>query len=481
MSQSDYAVIEVNGVQFDKWTSYHIASDILTPADGFQLEVPILGDAANRNAARDIFAPGAPVQVYVVRNDIKTLQMTGIVDERKIHANRSGTTMSVTGRDLARFLVDSDADPRLGASFGGGGGGSARYYSEEFRAALKKAGSPRKFTTDGHAIGVASKANPSGGLNFADMVRNLVSPWNIEVVTDASASRDILTGRSRLLSGGKLAADAARNVGMPVDSFRRSMVSGIAVSSATFSLATMTPEARKRFANSLTGLDIAAIKIVDAKPAVGEKLWEFIDRHAKRFGLMLWFSPDGKLVISSPNYGSPPLYRFVRRLRENKDDPNNILDGSVADKMGDRHSTVTVFGKAKGSSPERSAFVSTAVDPDVPWFCPKYIHDGAIKSTEEASRRALREVAHLRAKAFEYECTVADHGQGDFLYSIDTMAEVIDESVGVSGSYYLIARTFEKAKRGSDATQTQIKLVPIGAVDLVSADLALGSGKRSNK
>lgn len=480
MADSDFAVLEVNGRQFDKWTSYHIASDILTPADGFSVDVPILGNADNRNALRDTFQPGADFKLFIVRNDIKTLQMTGIVDDRKIHANRAGTTMTVTGRDLARHLVDSDADPRLGSS--GGSGGSARYYSEDERARLKKLGSPRKFTTDGHAIGITTTKNSSlTGLSFADLVRKLVSPWSIEVVTDASAARDILTGRSRLLSGGRLAEQAAKNLGVPVEAFRRSMTSGISVTSATLSLATMSPQARKRFANSLTGFDIAQLKIEDAKPAVGEKLWEFIDRHAKRFGLMLWMSPDGKLVLSSPNYGSPPLYRFVRRLRERSDDPNNVLDGNVVDRMGDRHSTVTVFGKAKGSHPERSAFVSTAVDPDVPFFCPKYIHDGAIKSQDEAGRRALREVAHLRAKAFEYECTVADHGQGDSIYSIDTMAEVDDESVGVKGSYYLISRTFEKAKRGSDPTTTQLKLVPIGAIDLVSGDTPLGSGKIGGK
>jgi len=102
-------------------------------------------------------------------------------------------------------------------------------------------------------------------------------------------------------------------------------------------------------------------------------------------------------------------------------------------------------------------------------FRPRFLHDDSVESDEEAATRAQREINQLAAAAFEYTCEVADHGQGAYLYAIDTNCEVYDEVAGVDGTYYIVRREFVKtrAQKGrSEATVTRLKLFKKGAIAL---------------
>ncbi len=533
-ARADYAIVEVNGTQFDKWTDYNIESDLLTAADGFSLTIPMPGDGPSRVAMRDVYKPGSSIKVYIVRNGVKALQLTGIVDQREVGGERGdGTKMTVTGRDLARHLVDSDADPLIGVTgttirhtelvaerdllFVGNlntpefsqadvrplesfelepdspgsrapkGGGSI-VFVEPLHANMSLVNPDPAFKvvqnrSDGRFINPLTTKSTfvqtrmvetiveteSPNPKFSDVVRKLVSPWKIPVVCDATAARDLLSGRAATVPSTRRAIDAAKNLGVPADSYRRDMANkALASGKPVDSLlgVTTSTSGRSRFANGMTASDIDRLTIDQAKPGVGEKIWEFIERHAKRLGLMLWFSPDGKLILSSPNYGSAPLYRFVKRLVDNPRDPNNVISSSGIDRIGDRCSHVTVYGRGGGRHPERSSYTSTAIDTEVPFYCPRYLQDDTVRSVEGAEARAVRDVSTMRAKGFEYSCSVADHGQGDVIYAIDNMAQVIDEVIGVQGEFYITSRTFKRSRESGDATRTTLKLMPKGSIEL---------------
>ena len=449
MPKSDEASVEVGGKTITRWSKYEIESDLLKPADTFRLTIPMRGSNADREALHALVVPGTPVKVHVGRGGNKSLQMTGLIGRRETGGDRQGgTQLTIAGEDMGQHLTRSDVDPRTGVS----------------------ATEIRYTTVVPLAEGVSTSRTV--GATFTDLVRKLVSPWDIPVVTDGTAARDMLSGRSRSGAKGRLAADMAANLGIPSNVFQRSMVGRAEVAGVpvdTLAGVTASDAGRSRFANSLTSSDIERLTINEAKPSVGESIWDFIDRHAKRFGLMAWMSPDGKLILSSPNYGSAPLFRLVRRLREKSDDLNTIISGTARDDIDNRFSHVKVYGRGPRNNPQRSRYTATAVDTEMSVYRPKHLHDNSVRSDEDAQKRAQREVTLAAAQSFDYDCTVPDHGQGTYLYSTDQMCRVLDEVARVDGIYHIVARTFLKMRgqgTRSQSTITRLRLKPKGSIAL---------------
>src|SRR5207253_1426485 len=50
------------------------------------------------------------------------------------------------------------------------------------------------------------------------------------------------------------------------------------------------------------------LKLEKAKGQAGESVYAFLSRHARRFGLLIWGTADGKVVFGRPNYEQKPLY-----------------------------------------------------------------------------------------------------------------------------------------------------------------------------
>ncbi len=429
MPRSDFASLEVDGQRLDAWLSYSIDSDMLTPADGFRMEVAAKGTKAQRDELRRFLRPGRRVKLYIGRdvtgaNPQRALQMTGIIDERLTDAERGrGSTIEIEGRDLAALLV-KDCVP----------------------------------------IDILKT-----GTTFIELARTVCEPFSIPVVADASASRDILTGARIATREERLAQREARAHGISASVWSRMLrrqaeregrpadeIVGV----------TPSPRAGRGTANRMAPGDIERQRIKEAKPRAGETRWEFLARHAEHLSLMMWFSPDGKLIIGSPRYDTPPLYRFVRRIRNRPDDPNTILEGSERANDGDRYSAVKVYGKTRETDGARAKVVATAIDPD--WDSEfeqtLVIHDNEIRTGEEALKRAERELAMHKANAQVLNYVVNDHGQGEYLYAPDTMADVDDEVAGVYGRFWVCKRTFTKDRKSG--TRTALRLMPPNAIVL---------------
>lgn len=470
--RSDYASLDLAGRRLDTWESYEITSDLLTPADSWSLAMPFKGSRADRAELLEAVRSSPTVKLYIGRDvtgrgDARALQMTGIVDKLAFGADRSGgSTLHISGRDLAGQLTSAHADVSLRID---------------------------EYT------------------NFVTFVRALTRPYGIDVMTEPSASRDILTGGLQSADITDAMEAQARAAGISRERARRAMLQRVALGVAEVPVggrvdallggvssaravttgaeldrrmrelvqqggspldagagageAREASRARRGSAAGQTGSDVERLAISDARPRPGETIWEFIDRHCRRFGVLPWMDPRGRLILGAPHYDQQPLGRLQRWLDGTlSDQPNNIISGGVVEDLGSQPSTVTVYGRAPGHDATRSAFRSTVTNPDAALVRPMVIHDPSVRSEAEAERRALRELSRQRREAVVLEYEVRDHGLGRYLYAIDTVWDISDEACDIEGRYYCTTRTFSKDR--DKGTTTRLRFVPRFAITL---------------
>lgn len=434
-SRSDYVSVEVAGERLDVWTEYRVTSDLLTPADAFSLTLEVgagRGQLAQRAWARvrDLCTPLAQVQLFIGA-DIhggsrrRALQLTGRIDEPEIGVSRDGgAVLRIEGRDNAAYLVDSCAPVGL----------------------LRELGEDA---------------------TFIDLARAAVAPWGIQVITDQSAARNVLTGASGLTPEQRLEVEGA--VAQGID---RRFVTQRVIREAQragrpldeYVGADASDRARERSSSGMVPSDVERQRVAEASPRAGETVWTFLERHAERLGILMWMGPRGDLVLGSPDYTSPALYRFVRRFTNEPSDPNNFQDGTSKRSGAERYSKVTVYGRSHGADVSRSRISAVAEDATMPFVREKIEHVPSCTTAEQANRAAKRIMREGVAGSDVLELTADDHGQGRYLYAINTVADVVDEYSDADGRRFVVSRTFERSRdRG---TSTELKLLPLYALTL---------------
>lgn len=425
MRSVDYAAIEVGDVFVDAWTSYSFLSDLFTSVDSFRLSVGV-GMTNSRELRKTIdklsalMAPESTVKLWIGAGDKRALQAIGIVDACEIGNDADGgTTIAVSGRDLARHLISSAADPKL-------------------------------YAANDTLISVARKA---------------VAPWSIEVTADHVTGRDLRQARIQKDKLRRL-QDKARMYGIPP----KYMSEKIAVSidkgtisfeafaqAAAIDIDAAVPDA------GISSLQIYQLRVKDIRPQSGETVWEYLDRHAQRNGLLMQMDPKGRLVFCGLQYDQAPSYRLVRRIEGDRS-ANNILTGGRRQDTSDVYKTVLVYGRAKGDDKTRSPFKGRADDATIPFEKTIQLHDNSIKSKADAQTRAEYELAKSRQGADALEYTVFGHSANGLVFATDTIAHVEDQISGINGPYYVTARTF--TRNTQTGPLTQLKLVPPGSIIL---------------
>lgn len=440
---ADVVYLEVAGTRLPIWDSYSVDSDMFVPADGFRFAVSLPNDSqfserGRREQLRDKLKPGARVELFVGKEsrggqpNERTLQMTGFIDDSTVEATATnGTVIKVEGRDLAGMLVDSSIDPEM------------------------------RFSVD---------------MPLLTLVREAVKPWGIEVVSDGFDARETLRGR-RLRRAGQRTVRAARSAGVPSSRWNvglqaESDRTGIPIDTLAgadgddASAAQARAAARASAANSLTQSDIQRLKVKDARPRIGETVWAFLERHVRRLGLMMWMSPDGKLIVSSPHYAQEPSFAAHRRFVSLGESPNNVSSGGVRQDIGERYSKVVVYGRGNVRSGARRVPKGIATDSAWPeGFGPKLLvlQDTSIRDDAAAARRALRELGLRKQQSIVLDYVLDDHGQRSGIYCIDSVCSVVDETANIAGNYYCVRRQFQRSEAG---TRTIVRLVPVGSLVL---------------
>lgn len=98
---SEAVTLLIGGRAHSQWESYRIDSDLLTPADAWDVSVWIPRD----QSLPEIVGAGSLVQVQVGTDTV----LTGLVDDLNVEVGKQGTQISLSGRDQAAVLVDCSA------------------------------------------------------------------------------------------------------------------------------------------------------------------------------------------------------------------------------------------------------------------------------------------------------------------------------------------------------------------------------------
>lgn len=461
MTRRDFAVVTIGPHRFEVWDSYELVSDLTTAADAFSFTVPISGSYEQRRSLLRTINEGVRVSAYVVAEpdagpQVEALQMTGIVDRVNVTGGRNGTTLRIQGRDNGGLLVGAHVDPRLAVDTETTLVGVARQLLEPFgmEVTVEPVIARQEITAMSRTENAAALARAR---RRAGATLSQSSPTPTRTDIRAAGESIGLTGPTlELFVGGHLRDVGARlgMVGAILDQF-------VARYTSMFPPQWRVAE-RARRSRGLTGSDVLRIPLSEARPHVGETVWEFLERHCRRFGVLPWIDARGRLVIAAPDYDQEPLFALRRSLSPTPREPNTILEGGFVQDYAGLASEVTVYGRSHGRDASRSRFVGHATNPSVPVYRPIVIHDPSCASSEEAQRRAEQEISRQREDAYALEYEVPQHGQGARVYAVDTVVDVLDEAIGVEGLFYVAGRTFTMSRK--EGARTRLRLVPLGAI-----------------
>lgn len=241
------------------------------------------------------------------------------------------------------------------------------------------------------------------------------------------------------------------------------------------------------------------------KPYHGEGAFAFASRLSQRFGLWIWLSAEGDiLIVSRPNFDQPPRYRLYDKLDGNTR-TTNIEHGHVIEDASQQPSCIVATGfsadvnadcsrykvivinelvglgddgfavpsvqkiiadnpDASQLPPRADAFAKTAIKAH-PAAQPIYLHDQESQTLEQLQNYARRELALKQHHSLRATYVVEGHSQDDTIWAVDTIVDVDDDIRDIHEPLYVLGRTFEKSR---DGTRTTLELIRPWTLDFGS-------------
>lgn len=205
------------------------------------------------------------------------------------------------------------------------------------------------------------------------------------------------------------------------------------------------------------------LKIDEARVQPPESIYAAADRHLRRFGLMHWDSPDGKIIIGAPDQNQPAIYRF-NSFRENPfggaRNANNVIGATRGQDWSGLPGTVDVFGFGARRDFSRIGISARATEQDVidaGFHRPVVINAEGIRNQEAAANAANREMSARRKGKDKYDIEVDGlsfwDGRSQVNYYTDTMAHLrTDVAGGDIGLYYVHRVEMTRDASGGDLT-----------------------------
>jgi hypothetical protein len=201
--------------------------------------------------------------------------------------------------------------------------------------------------------------------------------------------------------------------------------------------------------NTSAKVDLSTITEQDARVQPPETVYSFADRHLRRFELMHWDGPDGRIVVGKPNDQQSAAYL----LRSMRDNPlgNNILDARRTEDYEQVPGELFVYGQGGGRDYARAAIKASATDAKliaIPVLRRRtFVIDESVTTQALAQARAKREMAMRSLQKDSWDITTpawCHHYSNRFIpYAIDTVADLcIDVAGSASAKYYIWRVTY---------------------------------------
>jgi len=215
--------------------------------------------------------------------------------------------------------------------------------------------------------------------------------------------------------------------------------------------------------NRKTGEQIEKMTAQQAKVQPPESIYDAADRHLRRHGLMHWDSPDGKIVIGSPDDEQDPIYKLFANRYDNPD-RNNIIAATKAIDYTGIPSTVTVFGRSIGRGSARKRIQELVNDSDVlgaNFHRPIIIIAEGLRTPDLARTAAQREMSarSKRKDCWDIELDGLSHWTGSQIipWGIDTTCQIFsDVAGGDEGIYYIHKVTLRRDAQSGDTTNLSV-------------------------
>lgn len=200
---------------------------------------------------------------------------------------------------------------------------------------------------------------------------------------------------------------------------------------------------------------------------IGDKAIGFLNRYFLRAGLFFWATCDGNFVLGAPNKHTPPIWT-INRARGQTRAQTNIMGHSFRNgSQPPRYSECTVYARTKGRTAGRGILQGAYEDAEMQgWgiYRPLVLRDFKGASNAQGAYLARRKLAEGRRAVWHYSYTMAGHSfpvtggnaTTRAVWAPDTMVNVNDEEIGLSGSYWISGVSH---RRDAQGTRTTIKLM----------------------
>ena len=250
------------------------------------------------------------------------------------------------------------------------------------------------------------------------------------------------------------------------------------------------------------GKPLKSFSIHQLKPYPHEGAFAFASRVAQRFGLWIWLSAEGNfLIISQPEYAQEPRYK-IRHLIGDKGIQNNVISSHVKRNSTSQPGAIVATGFGGGGEYDKSSLKCVMIGPfggyvngsyrpeanallalhkdaivvqpaqeqlsalaildsvtnfsTVP-FVTVFLHDDESKTMDELQAFTRREMALHSKNAIEATYVVEGHENNGYPWCVDATVDVDDDVSGISGTMWIMSRTFEKSRDGG--TRTTLELI----------------------
>lgn len=179
----------------------------------------------------------------------------------------------------------------------------------------------------------------------------------------------------------------------------------------------------------------------------GQPVYHFLRTYLDRAGLFLYATADGNVVLMQPDPGMPAIYTAVNKSSlRTAGAPGNVEDFEWDDDTTRRPSEVRVFGSGAGMVFGRSQATNVVTDAEMQGFGIEQPHayiDYACASPDEAAFLGARKLAEARREGWSLRYLFAGHStpswnkNGRLIWTRDTMVDVHDDNLDLSGPHYI--------------------------------------------